>query len=132
MQGVDPDDPFKSSGLRLGASYGKEYASNAAGIPGTLFGGGAAGAAVGLLGRALPQTRVAQGILGLGQGIASMVGGAKGGEFTAGLANQFDPFNRLQPETQEAITQRTAGPEKTLGSAAAQMTLFSPFSSRTY
>lgn len=125
---VDPDDPWASSGLRAGHAYGQEYLSSAAGVPGTLLGGGAAAGAVRLASGFLPQTRFAQGALGLLQGGAAIYGGAKGGEFTSGLAQKFSPGARLSDETQTAIGQRTAGPERGLAQAAAQATLFTPFS----
>ena len=128
LSNLDPDDPFLSSGVRTGYSFGNEYTRSAAGIPFTLGGGSAAAGAIGLLGKALPQTRAVQGFVGLAQGLGSMYAGAKAGELGSGLVDRFDPFNKLSPDTQSLITRTVAGPEKGIGSAAAQMSLFSPFS----
>ncbi len=127
LKTVDPDDPFASSGLRAGHAYGQEYLNTAAGVPGTLLGGGGAAGAVRLASGFLPQTRVAQGALGLLQGAAAIYGGAEGGKFTAGLAQRFSPGARLSDEARGAIAERTAGPERGLASAAAQASIFTPF-----
>lgn len=124
---VDLEDPEKSLGLGFGHAFGDEYTQNAAGIPGTLIGGGTAASAVGLISNVLPQTRAVRGVMGLLQGAAGLAGGISGGKFTAGLAQKASPYNRLSPEAQGAITEATAGPQRTLASAAAQGMLFTPF-----
>ena len=126
LKTVNPDDPYKSLGMRFGHAFGDDYTQNVAGIPGTLGGGGAAAGIVNLLSKALPQTRAVRGIMGVTQAAAGLAGGISGGQFTAGLAQKASPFNRLSPDAQRAITQATAGPERTLASAASQGLLFSP------